>query len=276
MGVNNGHATKKHRDIGITNPYYTDTAIKKDLKDDIALLQSAFKKFNEEFWDGEIDKSTIIHIGSKMRKTVQLAQIENEKWIKKEGERKEECPVIRLSDKVLNMKMEYAYMYLVIGMIMLVDADKKQYSKDNHIKYKQLVARKGTYFSRKFAVECERIGISATPVISQNAADREKFSGRYTFAPEEKFIQFLEDSGLDKYKFTCGMEEGVDRKNKANNSGEVDRSGESKQSYRLLKCPKCGLKIRATKKGVKIKCCSAEHEGKEIEFEEVDKGKKNE
>jgi len=63
MEVNNGHATKKHRDIGITNPYYTDTAIKKDLKDDIALLQSAFKKFNEEFWDGEIDKSTIIHIG---------------------------------------------------------------------------------------------------------------------------------------------------------------------------------------------------------------------
>ena len=72
------------------------------------------------------------------------------------------------------------------------------------------------------------------------------------------------------------MEEGVDRKNKANNSGEVDRSGESKQSYRLLKCPKCGLKIRATKKAVKIKCCSAEHEGEEIEFEEVDKGKKNE
>ena len=72
---------------------------------------------------------------------------------------------------------------------MLVDADKKQYSKDNHIKYKQLVARKGTYFSRKFAVECEKIGRSATPVISQNAADRKKFSGRYTFAPEEKFIE---------------------------------------------------------------------------------------
>ena len=273
MEVNNGHATKKHRDIGITNPYYTDTAIKKDLKDDIALLQSAFKKFNEEFWDGEIDQNTIIHIGSKMRKTVQLAQTENEKWIKKEGERKEECPVIRLSDKVLNMKMEYAYMYLVIGMIMLVDADKKQYSKDNHIKYKQLVARKGTYFSRSFAVECERIGISATPVISQNAVDKKKFSGRYTFAPEEKFIQFLEDSGLDKYKFTCGMEAGVDRKN---NGGEVDVSEESKQSYRLLKCPKCGLKVRVTKKGVKIKCCSAEHEGEEIEFKEVDKGKKNE
>ena len=64
MEVNNGHATKKHRDIGITNPYYTDTAIKKDLKDDTALLQSAFKKFNEEFWDGEIDKSTIILIGA--------------------------------------------------------------------------------------------------------------------------------------------------------------------------------------------------------------------
>ena len=39
MEVNNGHATKKHRDIGITNPYYTDTAIKKDLKDDIAKIK---------------------------------------------------------------------------------------------------------------------------------------------------------------------------------------------------------------------------------------------
>lgn len=265
------------QDIGVSNEYYRlkHIEIKEDLKDDIKTLKDAFIIFNNLLWDGKLDNSTVIQISSKMRNYVNIRP--NGSWTKENGDNEEKCDGIEISDRVLELGTEKTYMYLVIAMIMLADSDRYEFYSARRKRYKRLVTRHGTYFSKEFAVECEKYGIAAEAVYINNRKDEKQFAGRFTYEPKEEFKRLLEKTGLNKRKFTCsisradhGTEEQKDNENKNESKNDNGSSGR-KQSSRLLVCPKCGLKIRATKGGVKVKCCSDEHPGEEVYFEEKDK-----
>ena len=269
------------RALGIINKNTSEEIVEKGLADDERLLTEVFKIFNNEFYDGKI-LEPVIHISPSVKENIGIKITEHEEWVKSDNGKSEICKGLYISDKILKYGMvseagmENAYIMLVVGMITLYDnemreayktefdirseEEKAQESKKGtksskrKKKYKGMVTRGGYYYTEEFATECERIGIEAKAIKDETG----KPTGKYNLSAGELFIEILEKYDLLSRRFVCAKyQHYYQDKNK------VLTDGKKKSSVRTYQCPICKLNVRGTKSGIRIKCVSEEHAGKE-------------
>lgn len=228
--------------LGITNEHYlenkSNAIVNEGLSDDLKILEIAFQRFNEEFFEGKLNTS-VVNISSNMRSMVKATSKED--WIKRQGgsaDISEQCLGIELSQKVLELPKEEVYKYLLIGMLYQYDLERKEFYKVNGEKYKSLVTREFNYHTKAFVNMCEQCALSVS----------DYKDGKCTITVTEEFREILKKYGLDNMNLTCYRKE--DKKDKDKNK----RTG----SMRLYKCPCCGTHIRATRDNLKIKCYNEE------------------
>ena len=254
--------------------------VEKGLADDEKLLTEAFKVFNHEFYNGDLPEP-VIHISSAVRGRTGIKITDGGEWEKRDDGKKQECKGLYINDRILRLGsiyeggMKEAYAFLAVAMIHLYDREMKDiYNKETKNKdgadirsekekaedekkgskskgskkaYKGMITRGGTYYTKDFKAECERIGIIADP-------DKDE-KGRYITYAGELFTQVLEKYNLLDRKFICAMIP------KDKDTGNV----------RTYQCPKCELNVRGTKSGLRIKCCSESHPDEEPMMKELSK-----
>ena len=238
------------------------TESEKGMEQEYHRLNQIFHIFNEEFFDNQIKKPVLfittqkkmisISEGDHWTKSLKRNSAYNKSLETKEEQRQEDQHRgIHLSSKILNCSFEEICIILLDAMIQLFDEQQFDEFKENmqegqkESDYKKLVNRSGTYYSKKYARECERHGLIVTEIMIKDKEGKDTGKHQYTLSAGEKFREVFKRRRLAKYEISLKQTE----------KAKIEQKQSRVQSSKLFYCPVCRLKIRATRKGnLKIKC----------------------
>ena len=269
-----------------------------NISEDIMKLHAIFAIYNEKHFGNKLE-IPIISIAHKQRKVIRIT--EDGYWTKRKNDHideknntlviKEENAIgISLSDEIYTYDFKKVCVTLLDAMIRMLDIQRFYEQQNKSKKYKRMVNREDTYFSKEYKKECEKVGLIAKKLTKKDKDGNEIEINRYELEAGAEFNTFYEENNLERYKFKLSRkdykeyvqeikeaeenrkrdkeeqkkkeEDKVHEDNKENeeskkqNGKEYNKKKKS-QSSRLYVCPGCGLKIRATKE-VMIKCFNTE------------------
>lgn len=243
-------AKAKH---GITNEYYQEKKIYGNLEDDQARINKVFEIFNQEFFNDSLDKPVIFI--SPEAKVLYKVECPGEWKKEKDGKIDDELMQIVLSKKIYEYDTKDFYVLFLQAMIMQYDCEQDMIYKNSKQKRKRLINNNGHYKSKEYYLYCERIGLSVQTTLIEKIKDGEKkIEEKKIVTAGDRFNRVYEDRDIEeigKLVYSFKKKDEIEKEKK-----------KSKQSMRVLECPKCKMKIRVTKQSnIDIRCYNFDKDG---------------
>ena len=210
-------------------------------------LHDLYNKLNEELFGGDLPEVALT-IQSKGKRNSMGWFTVGKVWNDKSGE--VQLHEINISAEYLNVSVWETVDTLMHEMVHLW----------NHVRGIQDTSRGGTYHNTKFRDASIMVGFE----YKNDKPDKRYGWSFSSLAPQT--IDFIKSIGINENAFAIGRKdfEAQQRTTINEETGEVEEGeaepGEKKQTSWRLTCPKCNLKLRASKAGVRVKCIECDEE----------------
>lgn len=217
------------------------------IKTAIDELHDLFNKLNAEFFGGELPEVALT-IQSKGKRNSMGWFTTGKVWNDKAGE--VQLHEINIAAEYLNVSVWETIDTLMHEMVHLW----------NHVRGIQDTSRGGTYHNAKFKEASIAAGFEY-----RDSKPHPKYGWSFSRLSAET-IERIKGLGINEDAFAIARKDFEAQQRTAVNTatGEVEggasEPSEKKQTSWRLTCPKCNLKLRASKAGVRIKCIECDEE----------------